>query len=130
MYIPAENVYYETIIREESDEENLASYAVSRRVIPVSPNTIYAYLQAIVFGLRGLQIEKRAEEIMSHFGRLQQDFGRFREDFDVVGSHLTNAHNKYDSASRHLTRLEEKLAITCEPDPGGAAVSPPQENKA
>jgi len=111
MYIPAENVYYETIIKDDPDEESLSAYAVSRRVIPVSPNSLYAYLQAIVFGLRGLQIEKRAEEILSHLNRLQGDFGKFRDDFDTVGTHLKNAHNKYDDALKRLGQLEGKLEI-------------------
>jgi len=112
MYIPAENVYYETIIKDEPDEENVSAYAISRRVIPVSPNSLYAYLQAIVFGLRGLQIEKRAEEILSHLNRLQGDFGKFRDDFDTVGTHLKNAHNKYDDAIKRLGQLEGKLEIS------------------
>jgi DNA recombination protein RmuC len=111
MYIPAENVYYETIIKDEPDEENVSAYAVSRRVIPVSPNSLYAYLQAIVFGLRGLQIEKRAEEILSHLNRLQGDFAKFRDEFDTVGTHLKNAHNKYDDALKRLGQLEGKLEI-------------------
>jgi DNA recombination protein RmuC len=112
MYIPAENVYYEMIIKDEPDEENVSAYAVSRRVIPVSPNSLYAYLQAIVFGLRGLQIEKRAEEILSHLNRLQGDFAKFRDDFDTVGTHLKNAHNKYDDALKRLGQLEGKLEIS------------------
>jgi DNA recombination protein RmuC len=112
MYIPAENVYYETIIKDEPDEENISAYAISRRVIPVSPNSLYAYLQAIVFGLRGLQIEKRAEEILSHLNRLQGDFEKFRDDFDTVGTHLKNAHNKYDDAIKRLGQLEGKLEIS------------------
>ncbi len=112
MYIPAENVYYETIIKDEPDEENVSAYAVSKRVIPVSPNSLYAYLQAIVFGLRGLQIERRAEEILSHLNRLQGDFSKFRDDFDTVGTHLKNAHNKYDDALKRLGQLEGKLEIS------------------
>jgi len=109
MYIPAENVYYETIIREEADDESLAAYAVERRVIPVSPGTLYAYLQAIVFGLRGMQIEQQAREILDHLGRLQTEFARFREDFDLLGTHLTHARNKYDDASRRVAQLEGKI---------------------
>ena len=51
MYIPAENVYYEVITRD--GDEAIADYALARKVIPVSPNTMYAYLQAIALGLRG-----------------------------------------------------------------------------
>ena len=42
LYVPAENVYYETIIRGENDSEErqLFSSALSKRVIPVLPNKI------------------------------------------------------------------------------------------
>src|SRR5262249_28819287 len=55
MYVPAENVYYELIAREPGDgEDAIDAYARIRRVIPVSPNSIHAYLQAIAWGLMGL----------------------------------------------------------------------------
>jgi DNA recombination protein RmuC len=109
MYIPAENVYYEIIVKDEAEEESAAAYALGRRVIPVSPNTFYAYLKVIVLGLRGLRIERDAQEIQARLGRLRGDLDRFRETFDVVGKHLTNARNKYDEAAAGLGRLEAKL---------------------
>jgi DNA recombination protein RmuC len=114
MYIPAENVYYETVIRAEPEEESLAGYAVEHRVIPVSPASLYAYLQAIVFGLRGMQIEQRAREILDHLDRLRVEFARFRDDFDLLGTHLTHARNKYDEASRRMAQLEGKLEVSHE----------------
>ncbi|OYD15035.1 hypothetical protein CH330_06860 [candidate division WOR-3 bacterium JGI_Cruoil_03_51_56] len=111
MYIPAENVYYETIIKNNPDDDSLTDYAISQKVIPVSPNSLYAYLQAIVLGLRGFQIEKRAGEILKYLGRLQQEFNRFREEFEVLGTHVTRASNKYDDVARRLSKLEGKLAI-------------------
>ncbi len=109
MYIPAENVYYEVILREESGEDSVLSHALSRRVIPVSPNSFYAYLQVILLGLRGLRIEQNAREILGALARLQGDLGRFREHFETLGRHVTNAKNKYDEASTTLARLETKL---------------------
>ncbi len=123
MYIPAENVYYETITKDDPGEEGVSAYALQRRVIPVSPNSLYAYLQAIVLGLRGFQIEKRAEEIQKHLGRLQQDFTKFREDFDIVGTHLKNARSKYEEAVKRLDRFEEKLAVSADLErPAGEAL--------
>jgi DNA recombination protein RmuC len=108
MYVPAENVYYETIIRDE--EPGLAAYAMSRKVIPVSPNSFYGYLQALVLGLRGLRIEARAREVMGQLGRLGGDLARLREDFRLVGKHLGNATQAFGAADRRLDRLDAKLA--------------------
>ncbi|MFC1936580.1 DNA recombination protein RmuC [Chloroflexota bacterium] len=108
MYIPAENIYYETIIKDDEDG-GLFPYASDRRVIPVSPNSFYAYLQVIIRGLRGLRIEERAREIMDFLKRLQDDEVRFRKEFDVLGTHLRNASNKFDDAIRVLDRFEDKL---------------------
>ena len=109
MYIPAENVYYETIIKDESpgEDKGIASYAFSKRVVPVSPNSFYAYLQTILLGLRGMEISKQAQEILSHLTRLKNDFDRFTEDFDVIGKHLGNTRSKYEEAQRKLERFGE-----------------------
>jgi DNA recombination protein RmuC len=111
MYIPAENIYYETILREEKfgDEKSIFSYATQKRVIPVSPNSIFAYLQVIVLGLKGLQIEKDALIIFQGLARLQGDLGRFKKDFQVLGSHLGNAASKYDETEKRLERFSDKL---------------------
>jgi len=110
MYVPAENVYYEIVVKDEAaEDESVAAYALGRRVIPVSPNSFYAYLAVIVLGLRGLRIERGAQEIQARLARLRGDLTKFGEAFEVVGRHLTNARNKYDEAAAALTRLEAKL---------------------
>jgi len=109
MYIPAENIYYEIIVKDDGEDDPPAAYALGRRVVPVSPNTLYAYVRVIVLGLRGLRIERDAQEIQARLGRLRGDLDKFREAFDVVGRHLTNARNKYDDAAAGLGRLEGKL---------------------
>jgi DNA recombination protein RmuC len=111
MYIPAENVYYETILREENlgEERSLFGYATAKRVIPVSPNSFFAYLQVIVLGLKGLQIEKSARDIFQTVSRLQGDINRFRTDFSKIGTHLGNARSKYEEAEKRLDRFTDKL---------------------
>ncbi len=109
MYIPAEHVYYEVVVRDDEGDEPLLGYALSRRVIPVSPNSFYAYLQVILLGLKGLRIEQNAREIQAALGRLSGDLARFREHFEVLGRHVTNAKNKYEEAAGTLARFEAKL---------------------
>jgi DNA recombination protein RmuC len=108
MYIPAENIYYETIIKDKQGDE-LFPYAMEKRVIPVSPNSLYAYLQVIVFGLKGMHIEEKAKEIMNQLARLRGDEGKFREEFNTLGGHLKNARNKFEEAEQKLARFEDKM---------------------
>jgi len=111
MYIPAENVYYETIIKEEENStESLLMYAAKQYVIPVSPNSLYAYLQVIAFGLKGLQIEKATKQILENITRLGGEFGKVRESFDLVGKHLNNARNNFDETDKKLRNAESKLS--------------------
>jgi DNA recombination protein RmuC len=109
MYIPAENVYYETIIKDDSGGEGISDYAMKKKVIPVSPNTFYSYLQTILLGLRGMRIEERVEEVLKHLQALRGDFGRFGEDFDTLGKHLRNGLQKYDDAGKDLDKFSARL---------------------
>ena len=110
MYVPAENVYYETIIKQDAGEEHeLLGYALQKHVIPVSPNSFYAYLQTILLGLKGMQVEVRAQEILASLQRLRGDFDRLAENFRLVGKHLTNATGSYADTEKSLTKLDAKL---------------------
>jgi DNA recombination protein RmuC len=111
MYIPAENVYYELIIRDEAvdTEKGLLNYAFTRRVIPVSPNSFYAYLQTILLGLKGLHIEEQAQDILKNLARLSGDFKKFHEEFELVGKHLLNTKMRYDEADKRLAKFGDKL---------------------
>jgi DNA recombination protein RmuC len=106
MYIPVEAVYYELACGKTGA---LLSYANERRVFPVSPTTFTAYLQVIALGLRGMQIEEHAHEVMAYVADLQRDFERFADDFDKIGTHLGHAQSKYHDAGKRLDRFETKL---------------------
>ncbi len=113
MYIPAENIYYETIIKDEAfgEERSIFSYSASRHVIPVSPNSFYAYLQVIVQGLKGMQIEKSAQAIFQSLTQLRGDLERFRNDFQVLGTHLGNAKTRFDEAEKRLDKFSDRLEL-------------------
>ena len=106
MYVPVEAVYYELACGKTGA---LLQYAHDKRVFPVSPTTFTAYLHVIVLGMRGMQIEEHAHEVMGYVADLQHDFEKFAEDFDLIGTHLGRAQSKYADADRRLDKLETKL---------------------
>jgi DNA recombination protein RmuC len=111
MYLPSEGVYYELVCGKTGA---LLQYAHEKRVFPVSPTTFTSQLQVIALGLKGMQIEQRAHEVMAYVAQLQGDFGRFREDFQVVGKHIGNAQSKFAEAEKRLDRLDTKLERAAE----------------
>jgi len=112
MYIPAENVYYEAFIKDEAlgEAKGLREYAFEKHVIPVSPNSFYAYLHTILLGLRGLKVEESAREILRHLSGLHGQLARFQDEFRKLGKHLEQAKGSFDSAQRQLEKFSDKLA--------------------
>lgn len=109
MYVPAENVYYETIIRNDDEPFHLYRYCLEKRVIPVSPNSFYAYLQTIMVGLKGMQVSQRAETIVREIESLRIELDKFTKAFDTVGQHIKNAASKLEEGSRLLNKVELRV---------------------
>lgn len=111
MYIPAENVYYETIVTDSFTDKDyeIFNYAINKHVIPVSPNSFYAYLMAIVYGLKGFKIEQQAKTIIGELTSVQQAFGNFYTDFTMVGKHLNNATSRFNDSLRRADKLNDKI---------------------
>jgi len=111
MYLPSEGVYYELVCGKTGA---MLKYAHEKRVFPVSPTTFTSQLQVIALGLKGMQIEQRAHEVMAYVAQLQGDFDRFRDDFQVVGKHIGNAQSKFAEAEKRLDRFDTKLERAAE----------------
>lgn len=120
MYIPAENVYYETVIRYDSDRMDVLEHALAKKVIPVSPNLLYAYLMTIVMGLRGLQIEQEAAAIRIQLQELAGGFGAFIGNWEVLGRHLRNSLSQYDEGQKQLNRFSAQLEQLKKQEPAKA----------
>lgn len=107
MYVPAESVYYEIILNTE--KEDLIAYCYKRKVIPVSPNNLFVYLQTILIGLKGFQIEKNAKFIYDLLADLNNQFSTFAGEFETLGGHIYKAKNKYDQTEKNLAKLNESF---------------------
>ena len=108
MYIPAENVYYEIVLKEEG-QEDILDYAWSKRVFPTSPNSLYAYLHAIALGLRGLMVEENAKRMLESLTLLKGEFERFANDYRLIGTHLGRANSKYGEGLPKLESIQRAL---------------------
>ena len=107
MYVPSESIYYELAVRDAG--EAFLAYARERRVVVCSPNTLYAYLQAILFGLRGVQIARDARAIRAALEHLRQDVAGAREFFDRAAGQFRHASQNLEAVGAALGRVEARL---------------------
>lgn len=110
MYIPSESVYYEILTNDTQKGYELFDYAMKSRVIPVSPNTFYAYLMAIVYGLKGMKIEEQAESIIKKISGIQKSFTDLTEEIATLGKHLTNASTKFSEVKEKAEKISGQIS--------------------
>jgi DNA recombination protein RmuC len=123
MYVPAESVYYEVVCGESPGQENpLLSYMQDSRVFAVSPTLLYMYLQTVALGLKGLQVERQAREIIDHLAGLTKQFQAIENEFDVLGRHIGHTKSKYDELDRAIGGFGVQLSLS--PGAGDSQVPP------
>ena len=97
------------IIKYDDDAKDVLKYSLDKKVIPVSPNLLYAYLMTVAMGLHGLQIEKQAAEIRQNLKKLNASFADFGGHWEVLGRHLRNAYGQYEEGQKKLDRFGMQL---------------------
>lgn len=107
MYIPSESIYYEIV-----NSQSLFDYAQSKRILPVSPTTFYAYIKAILMSFEGQKIEKQAKEILSSLRAIKKDYGKVEENISILQKHLINATNMMSNVYSSFNTLGQKISNT------------------
>jgi len=105
MYIPNEAVYYEIAV----NSSELQSFSWQKRVLPVSPNTFYAFLQTVLLGLQGKRLEEQTKLILSTLKSLSHDSEKFGGNLDILIKHVTNAKNSSDLVLSNYNQLNQRL---------------------
>ncbi len=111
MYVPSESVHYEIIVQDEKlgTGGSLLDYAAGKKVVPVSPNSLFAYLQVVVLGLKGMKVEREARHILEGLEKVQKDFCKFRDDFERVGKKISEADRAWHEAENRYRLLNGRM---------------------
>lgn len=111
MFIPHEAIYYDLVAGTVgAGEENLIQRAASKyRVIAVSPTSLFAYLQTVLEGLKGMQIEESIKEVMKNVGALQKHLAAYEDYYGKVGNALGTAVNQYNLAGKEFKKIDKDI---------------------
>jgi len=111
MFVPSESVYYELLQTSDNKGQPLDAYCRDKKVIAVSPNTLYAHLCVIAMGLRGMQMEENAKRLLESLSGMEKQLEKFADKFGTLGTHLKNAQQSYSESDKLFEKAQNTLEI-------------------
>lgn len=114
MFIPHEAIYYDLLINKigaiTEDTENLIQRAASKyKVIIVSPTSFLAYLQTVLQGLKAMQIEESAKDIVKRVGELGNHLKSYEEYHMKLGNTLATAVNHFTKSNHEFRKIDKDV---------------------
>ncbi len=114
MFIPHEAIYYDLLVNKiggSSDEtDNLIQRAASKyKVIIVSPTSFLAYLQTVLQGLKALQIEESAKDIIKRVGELGTHLRTYEEAHQKLGNALATTVNHFNKSNNEFKKIDKDV---------------------
>ncbi|MEI6842899.1 MAG: DNA recombination protein RmuC [bacterium] len=114
MFIPHEAIYYDLLINKigavSEDTENLIQRAAGKyKVIIVSPTSFLAYLQTVLQGLKAMQIEETAKDIIKRVGELSTHLKSYEEYHNKLGNSLETVVNHFNKSSKEFKKIDKDV---------------------
>lgn len=113
MFIPHEAIYYDLITNKvgaTEDGDNLIQRASGKyKVIITSPTSFLAYLQTVLQGLKAMQIEESAKEIIKKVEDLGKHLKSYDEYHNKLGNALGTVVNHYNASNKELKKIDKDV---------------------
>jgi len=112
MYIPSEPIFYSLLISEDKEGTSIFNYSWSKKkVLPVSPQSLFAYLNIILLGLKGKMIEKNAENILKTVEGMSKIFENLKISFEKSFKQLKYTNSNFEEAKNILDKFESEFKL-------------------
>jgi DNA recombination protein RmuC len=105
MFIPSEGIYLEV-----AEDLPTCAYARDKKVVLVGPNSLYLTLQTFLVSLRGQQINKAAQQVLSMISGIKQESDKFNRALDVLGNHVKNTNNAMGTVVDGYSKLKGQIS--------------------
>src|SRR3989338_8497448 len=105
MFIPSEGIYLEV-----AEDLPTCAYARDKKVVLVGPNSLYLTLQTFLVSLRGQQINKAAQQVLSMISGIKKESDKFNKTLDTLANHVKNTNNTMGTVTDSYAKLKGQIA--------------------
>ena len=113
MFIPADGLYQDLLNSRvgtlKINSKDLVSYAYSKKVMIVSPMSLFPMLQITVKALHNMKVERSIEEIMTNIEKLSNHLNAYKQAHDSLGKTIGTVVNHYNKSSNEFNKINKDI---------------------
>ena len=113
MFIPADGLYQDLLNSRvgslKINQRDLVSYAYTKKVMIVSPMSLFPMLQITVKALHNLKVEDSINEILKNVEKLSNHLNAYKTYHDKLGNTLGTAVNHYNDSTKEFKKIDKDV---------------------
>ena len=113
MFIPADGLYQDLLNNRvgslQINSKDLVSYAYEKKVMIVSPMSLFPMLQITMKALNNLKFEKSVDEVIKNVQKLSNHLNSYQNSHNRLGKSLSAAVNHYNDTSKEFVKIDKDV---------------------
>ena len=114
MFIPADGLYQDLLNSRvgtlKINSKDLVSYAYSKKVMIVSPMSLFPMLQITVKALHNLKVEESIEDILKNMEKLRSHMNSYADTHHSLGKTIGTVVNHYNKTSKEFNKVKKDIS--------------------
>ena len=113
MFIPADGLYQDLLNSRvgslKINSKDLVSYAYTKKVMIVSPMSLFPMLQITVKALHNMKVERSIDEIMKNIEKLSYHLNSYKDLHEKLGKTIGTVVNHYNNSSKEFNKIDKDI---------------------
>ena len=113
MFIPADGLYQDLLNSRvgtlQINSRDLVSYAYTKKVMIVSPMSLFPMLQITVKALHNLKMENSIKDILKNIEKLSSHLNSYKTFHDKLGNTISTVVNHYNKTSQEFNKIDKDV---------------------
>ena len=113
MFIPADGLYQDLLNSRvgtlKINSRDLVSYAYTKKVMIVSPMSLFPMLQITVKALHNLKVERSIEDIQKNINKLNNHLNSYKEYHNRLGKTIGTVVSHYNTSSKEFKKIDKDI---------------------
>ena len=113
MFIPADGLYQDLLNSRvgslKINQQDLVSYAYQKKVMIVSPMSLFPMLQVTNKALNNMKIEDSINDVLNNVEKLSNHLNAYKTYHEKLGNTLCTAINHYNESSKEFKKIDKDV---------------------